>query len=53
MDHDLNATALLVVDVQAGFDDPAWGPRNNPSCEDNVAALIAAWRAANRPVVFV
>lgn len=53
MDHDLNATALLVIDVQAGFDDSMWGPRNNPSCEDNVAVLIAAWRAADRPVVFV
>ena len=28
-------------------------PRNNPRCEDNIAALIAAWRAAARPVVFV
>ena len=53
MEHDLNATALLVIDVQAGFDDPMWGPRNNPSSEDNVAKLIAAWRAADRPVVFV
>ena len=53
MDHDLTATALLVIDLQAGFDHPMWGPRNNPSCEANVAALIAAWRAADRPVVFV
>jgi nicotinamidase-related amidase len=53
MDYDLTTTALLVIDVQAGFDDPIWGPRNNLSCEDNVAALIDAWRAADRPVVFV
>ncbi|MGI9648443.1 MAG: cysteine hydrolase family protein [Acidimicrobiia bacterium] len=53
MDQDLSTTALLVVDVQAGFDDPVWGTRNNPACEGNVAALIASWREAGRPVVFV
>jgi nicotinamidase-related amidase len=47
-------TALIVVDVQRGFDDAAyWGPRNNPECEANVAALIGAWRACSQPVVFV
>lgn len=46
-------TALVVVDVQKGFDDPRWGPRNNPDCERNVAALIDAWRAQVQPVVFV
>lgn len=46
-------TALVVIDVQRGFDDAVWGRRNNPSCEDNVARLIAAWRAAGRPLVYV
>ena len=47
-------TALLVVDVQKGFDDAEyWGPRNNPACEENIAALLAHWREAGRPVVFV
>lgn len=50
---DLSTTALIVVDVQAGFDQPGWGPRNNPACEENIAALITAWRTADRPIVFV
>jgi len=51
---DLSRTALLVVDVQRGFDDAEyWGPRDNPVCENNVAALLGSWRAAGRPVVFV
>ena len=45
--------ALLVVDMQMGFDDPAWGARNNPMAEANVAAVIAAWRAAARLVIHV
>jgi nicotinamidase-related amidase len=48
------ASALVVIDVQRGFDDAAyWGPRNNPACEANVATLIAAWRARAQPIVFV
>jgi nicotinamidase-related amidase len=46
--------ALIVVDVQKGFaDGDYWGRRNNPACEENIAALIEAWRAREQPVVFV
>ena len=42
--------ALVVIDVQQGFRDPSWGPRNNPEAETNVARLIAGWRQSGRPV---
>ena len=45
--------ALIVIDVQRGFDDPVWGARDNPGCEANIGALIAHWREHGRPLVFV
>jgi nicotinamidase-related amidase len=47
------STALVVVDAQQGFDDSAyWGPRNNPDADDNIAALVGAFTATRRPIVF-
>lgn len=51
---EMDRPALVVVDVQVGFDDSSyWGPRDNPACEDNIAALLALWRRNPWPVVFV
>jgi nicotinamidase-related amidase len=46
-------TALVIIDVQQGFDEPYWGARNNRQAEDNIARLLDAWRAAKRPVFHV
>jgi nicotinamidase-related amidase len=45
--------ALVVVDVQRGFEDPSLGPRDNPQAEENIAKLIDAWRYRGDPLVFV
>jgi nicotinamidase-related amidase len=45
--------ALLLIDVQRGFEDPMFGPRDRPEAEANIARLIDAWRLRGAPVVFV
>ena len=43
---DLRRPALIVVDVQAGFENSEfWGPRDNPSCESNIVDLVEFWRS--------
>ncbi len=44
---------LLIIDVQQGIDDEYYGLRNNPFAESNIARLLEAWRASERPVIFV
>lgn len=53
MFHPDSSTALLLIDVQKAFDDPRWGPRNNPAAEANIARLLATWREASAPVIHV
>ncbi|MEO5816270.1 MAG: cysteine hydrolase family protein [Gemmatimonadaceae bacterium] len=48
-----SGAALLLIDVQQGLDEPRWGARNNPEAERRIADLLAAWRAAKRPVIHV
>ena len=46
--------ALLVIDVQNGFDEPVWGVRrNNPQMEGNIARLQLAWRESGRVLIHV
>jgi nicotinamidase-related amidase len=52
-ERDLDQYALVVVDAQQGFDDPAWGPRDNPRCDDNIAVLVQHWARLGRPLVYV
>jgi nicotinamidase-related amidase len=49
----LKTAALIIVDVQQGFDHPHWGQRNNPTAEDNIAQLLTAWRQTNRPIFHI
>ena len=46
-------TALLIIDVQQGFDDPKWGRRNNLDAEANISRLISLWRSEKRPVIHI
>jgi nicotinamidase-related amidase len=45
--------ALVLIDVQQGLDHPRWGARNNPGAEQQIAAVLAAWRQAGWPVIHV
>ena len=47
------STALVIIDVQQGLDDPSYGRRNNPQAERNMARLLRRWRERGRPVIHV
>lgn len=48
----VNPPALLVLDVQKGFDDPFWGERNNPQAEENILKLVTEWRKRGWEVIY-
>ena len=47
------STALILIDLQKGIDDPSWGLRNNPGAEANVVRLREFWRAKKAAVYHV
>ena len=50
----MNKTALLIIDVQKGLDDPALGRnRNNPQAESNMALLLAEWRRREQTIIHI
>lgn len=51
----LDNPALLLIDIQKGFDDIAYwgGERNNPSAEQKAAELLEIWRNKKLPIFHV
>lgn len=45
--------ALLLIDIQQGFDAPVWGDRNNPHAEKRAADLLKHWRKNNWPIFHI
>jgi nicotinamidase-related amidase len=47
--------ALLLIDIQKGFDDVAYwgGQRNNPDAEIKAGELLKIWRANNLPLFHI
>jgi nicotinamidase-related amidase len=52
MNQFLELPALLILDVQNGFDDPFWGERNNPDAEQNIARLQTEWRKRKGHIIY-
>jgi len=48
-----NDAALIIIDVQKGFDNPKWGERNNLQAGQNIERLLRAWRESKRPVFHI
>jgi nicotinamidase-related amidase len=49
----MESTALLLIDIQEGLDDPFQGQRNNPDFETNVARLLDSWRRREKPIIHI
>lgn len=52
-DFDPDRAVLLPIDMQQAFDGPGWPRRWNADADANGRALLAAWRAAGRPIIHV
>lgn len=48
----ISIPALMILDVQKGFDDPYWGKRNNPQAEENILRLLTEWRKRKWNIIY-
>jgi len=50
-----NLPALILIDIQKGFDDEDYwgGTRNNPYAEENAKKILDYWRANNLPLFHI
>ncbi|OGT37255.1 MAG: isochorismatase [Gammaproteobacteria bacterium RIFCSPHIGHO2_12_FULL_37_14] len=46
-------TALILIDIQKGCNNPFWGERNNPEAEKNINTLLTMFRAACMPIFHI
>lgn len=47
------SAALILIDIQTGFNNPIWGERNNLDAETNAAKLLVHWRANDWPIFHI
>jgi nicotinamidase-related amidase len=50
---DWTKAVLLPIDMQQGFEDPAWPPRWNRESDANGLVLLRKWRDVGRPIIHV
>ena len=48
-----SSAALVIIDVQKGFDDPVWGARNNPGAENVMKEVLRKFRLNGRKSIHV
>lgn len=53
MKEELKNAALIIIDMQEGFNDPMWGKRSNPNLEKNVALILSHWRKNGLPIYHI
>ena len=45
--------ALLLIDVQQAFNDPKWGPRNNPTAEEKMQQILTECRKNHWTIIHI